>query len=275
VDDGDVELPAVSLTSLPALATQITVTGSPVVGETLTAVVSPVTDTDGNPVAGVETAFNWGYGRGQSGDNIDGATGLTVVVPEEAVGGTIGYAGYLRAEGFRPTLVGSNGLVVSAPVKTARPAPVADSSELGAYLDSLGVEREAADKASLPAKVEQGKAQTASLEWWGGDSYVDVYAYSAPVFLGSFAVVDGSVSLTLTPELLAQLGEGSHTLVFVGQSSGSVQAVAFEIGGSVVSGARLAETGADPILPIGVGGALLILGAGVLIARRRSAIASR
>lgn len=275
VSDGDVTLPAVSLTALPALAAQVTVTGSAVVGETLTATVSPVTDTAGVPVAGATTSFNWGYGRGQSGDEITGATGLTLVVPEEAVGGTIGYSGYLRADGFRPTLVGSNGLLVSAPVKTARPAPVADSSELGAYLDSLYVERAGADTAGLPAKVEQGKAQVANIEWWGGDSYVDVYAYSAPVFIGTFAVVDGKVSLTLTPEVLAQLGEGAHTLVYVGQSSGSVQAVAFEVGGPVAAGARLAETGTDPLLPIGFAGALLVLGAGVLVARRRSALASR
>ncbi len=271
----DVSLPEVSLTALPALAAEVTVTGSPVVGETLTATVGPVTDTAGTPVPNATTSFNWGYGRGQSGDEITGATGLTVVVPEEAVGGTIGYTGYLRAQGFRPTIVSSNGLLVSAPVKTARPAPVADSSELGAYLDSLYVERAAADTAGLPAKVEQGKAQVADIEWWGGDSYVDVYAYSAPVFIGTFAVVDGRVSLTLTPEMLAQLGEGAHTLVYVGQSSGSVQAVAFEVGGPVAAGARLAETGTDPLLPIGFAGALLVLGAGVLVARRRSALASR
>ncbi len=271
----DVSLPEVSLTALPALAAEVTVTGSPVVGETLTATVGTVTDTAGTPVANATTAFNWGYGRGQSGNEITGATGLTVVVPEEAVGGTIGYTGYLRAQGFRPTVVSSNGLLVSAPVKTARPAPVADSSELGAYLDSLYVERAAASTAGLPAKVEQGKPQVADIEWWGGDSYVDVYAYSAPVFIGTFAVVDGRVGLTLTPEVLAQLGEGAHTLVYVGQSSGSVQAVAFEVGGPVAAGARLAETGTDPLLPIGFAGALLVLGAGVLVARRRSALASR
>lgn len=275
ITDGDFTLPAVQLTSLPALDAQVTVTGTAVVGETLTATVGPVTDTAGTPVPNATTSFNWGYGRGQSGDEITGATGLTVVVPEEAVGGTIGYTGYLRAQGFRPTIVSSNGLLVSAPVKTARSAPVADSSELGAYLDSLYVERAAADTAGLPAKVEQGKAQVADIEWWGGDSYVDVYAYSAPVFVGTFAVVDGRVSLTLTPEVLAQLGEGAHTLVYVGQSSGSVQAVAFEVGGPVAAGARLAETGSDPLLPIGFAGALLVLGAGVLVARRRSALASR
>ena len=86
----------------------------------------------------------------------------------------------------------------------------------------------------------------------GVDSFVDVYAYSSPVFLGTFPVVNGKVQITGVD--LSALAAGGHHLVFVGQTSGTVSVMAVTV-----------------VAPEAAG-ILLLLGLGLLIvvARRRA-----
>ncbi len=101
---------------------------------------------------------------------------------------------------------------------------------------------------------------------WGDedDQWVDVYAYSTPIYLGTFPVVNGRVVLTGVD--LSALEAGGHRLVFLGQTSGTVRVVAIKI----AAGPRgvLAASGAEAG-PLGAA-AVLLLGAGiVLFARSR------
>lgn len=52
------------------------------------------------------------------------------------------------------------------------------------------------------------------------DSFVDVYAYSVPVYLGTFPVVGGNVQLSAD---ISALAPGTHRLVFVGQTTQGLQ----------------------------------------------------
>jgi LPXTG-motif cell wall-anchored protein len=153
-------------------------------------------------------------------------------------------------------------------VKPAAPAPVADSTDVAAYLDTNGAYIQTQAEAGLPAgALNPATPVTATVFWGPGDSFVDVYAYSAPTFIGTFPVVAGAVSVTLSAEALAALGAGSHTLVAVGQTSGNVGAVSFEVS------AALAATGTvvNPVAPIAAAGVLLLLGAALIVLRRRRA----
>ena len=106
--------------------------------------------------------------------------------------------------------------------------------------------------------LDASKTFSGTLPWSdGADSFVDVYAYSSPVFLGTFPVVNGKVQITGID--LSALQAGGHHLVFVGQTSGAVSVMA------IVVAKGLAVTGVDPAVPIGAAGILLLLGLGLLI----------
>lgn len=102
---------------------------------------------------------------------------------------------------------------------------------------------------------------TGELPWSDGeDSFVDVYAYSSPVFLGTFPIVNGQVQLSGID--LSALSAGGHHLVFIGQTSGTIAVMA------VYAVTGLADTGIEVGFPLMAGAALLLAGAGLLVARR-------
>ncbi|HZK58430.1 MAG TPA: hypothetical protein VFC59_00985, partial [Cryobacterium sp.] len=104
----------------------------------------------------------------------------------------------------------------------------------------------------------------AKVAWSAADSFVDVYLYSTPTLVGTFPVVNDAAKITLSAAVLDKLAAGSHTLVVIGQSSGSVKSVA------LVLAASLAATGFDAAAPLGAATLLLLLGAAlVLVVRRR------
>lgn len=237
----------------------VTVTGNPVVGETLSAT------TAGWP-AGTELSYQWSWNGGNMGGAIEGATGSSYTVTSDLVTRFLDVNVTGTLEGFSPTtLRGESTAAVTATQQPAAPAPVANSSELPAFLAANapdGVQPQ--DAAGLPAgSLNAGENHSATVAWTSADNFVDVYAFSSPVLVGTFAVVDGTVQIELSTGLLTQLSAGDHTLVVVGQSSKAVQA----FGLNVTAG--LAETGVDPMLPFGAASLMLLLGAALFVARRR------
>ncbi|MDJ0377332.1 hypothetical protein [Cryobacterium sp. PH31-L1] len=252
-----------SAVTLPLLtAGTVTISGSPVVGSVLTA-------TAGNDwPEGATLAYSWGYSAGQSGGEIDGATGATYTITDSMAGMQIASLVTATREGFQPAFASAFTDTVTAAQAPAAAAPVATSSELAAFLTGAGVVTGTAASAGLPADgLDVTKSYTATVDWAAADGFVDVYAYSTPTLVGTFPVVNGKVQAVLSPAMLALLASGSHTLVFTGQSSGAVQAVAFSISKT------LAATGVDPIVPLGSAALLLLLGAALVIARRRRTLA--
>jgi len=240
----------------------VTYTGDLVVGSTLTgSVVTPFAE------PGVDVSVTWGQGRGESGGEIEGATGNTLLLTEDMVGSTISFVATGTKDGYSPTSVSYfTKDLVTAPKKAAAPAPVANSSDLSAYLEAHFAPPVGADVVGLPlAGLNPGKDYTANVAWYSGDSFVDVYAYSTATYIGTFAVVDGAVQVDLTSDQLTALGAGAHTLVAVGQSSGGVNSAGFTVT------AVLASTGFDPMVPMGAAAALLVLGGGLMVLRRRIA----
>ena len=63
--------------------------------------------------------------------------------------------------------------------------------------------------------------------------------------------------------MLSSLAAGGHTLVVTGQTSGAVQSVALSLT------EVLAVTGVDITVPLTVGSLLLLLGAALILVRRR------
>jgi hypothetical protein len=157
--------------------------------------------------------------------------------------------------------------------------PVADSDALAEYIADNDIDVAATSETfsvgDAPAgdglnSIDPEKSFDATLPWTGeGDSFVDVYAYSTPVHLGTFPVRDGVVILDGVD--LSVLQDGSHHLVFIGQSSGFVSVVAV----TLAAAPALAATGIDAGMPLLVGTVLFMLGAGALLySRRRSAVRS-
>jgi hypothetical protein len=262
----------------------LSISGSAVVGNVLTATAADWPE-------GATIDYYWGYNDGEIGDSIEGATGRTFTVPADKVGLHIDAMIYVNLPGFEEyflvtmtdTVPAATIPVATVPVEQApttpvaaspaaqvpaAAAPVATSAELAAFLTAARVETRTAASAGLPATgLDVTKPYTATVDWAGADSFVDVYAYSTPTLVGSFAVVDGKVQVVLSPAMLSALAAGSHTLVISGQSSGAVQAVAFSITQT------LAATGVDPIVPLGSAALLLMLGAALVIVRRRRTLA--
>jgi hypothetical protein len=154
-------------------------------------------------------------------------------------------------------------------------APVADADALPAYLDSKGV-----TPVDVPGTVDPSAPYEQSVAWTGADSWVDVYGYSTPVFLGTFPVVDGVAQLDGVD--LSSFSSGTHHLVLIGQSSGNVAAYSMLVAASAAAAAApaaaaqasLASTGADATIPVAVASGLLLLGIllaalGLLVRRSR------
>lgn len=118
------------------------------------------------------------------------------------------------------------------------------------------------------------------------DSFVDVYAYSSPTLLGTFPVVNGMVIINGVN--LAALSTGAHHLVLIGQTSGAVSVLNITVqpapgtgtgtgtgttaaAASTSATSTLAGTGVNASAPIGSALALVLLGAVLLLNRRRTA----
>lgn len=236
----------------------LTVTGDPVVGETLSI------STGGWP-AGTTLTYGWGYSTGQSGGPIDGATASTLTVAAEHIGYSLGAFVTGAKDGFAPTTVSLfSDETVTAPKQAAAPAPVASSDELGSYLVGKGSTPQPQDSVGLPAgSLNPTKGYEAIVSWLAADSFVDVYLYSSPLFVGTFPVIDGVAQITLSADVLSRLGAGGHTLVVLGQSSGSVSSVDVNVA------AVLASTGVEPVVAFSASGLFLLLGALSLLGARR------
>ena len=162
--------------------------------------------------------------------------------------------------------------------RAAADPPASSTGELQNLVETQGLDVSGTTDSFVPSgdttdnpldSLDASKTFSGTLPWVNTqDSFVDVYAYSSPVFLGTFPVVNGKVQITGVD--LSALQAGGHHLVFVGQTSGtvSVMAVTVAAAGSV---SLLSSTGVDPAVPIGAAGILLLLGLGLLIvaARRR------
>ena len=249
----------------------LSISGSAVVGNVLTATAADWPE-------GATINYYWGYSDGEVGDSIEGATGRTFTVPADKVGLHIDAMIYVNLPGFEEYFLATMTDIVppaTTPVATlpaaqapADTAPVATSAQLTAFLTAAGVVTGTAASAGLPAAgLDVTKPYTATVDWTGADSFVDVYAYSTPTLVGTFPVIDGKVRVVLSTAMLSALAAGSHTLVVSGQSSGAVQAVAFSITKT------LAATGVDPIVPLGSAALLLLLGAALVVVRRRRTLA--
>jgi hypothetical protein len=252
-------------------AGEVIINGNLVVGSVLTA------DVAGWP-ADAELSYQWGYSGGQFGGPIDGATSKTFTVTSDELDMVMVVLVTATAEGFEPTTVSafSESTVTPAPVEAAAPAPVANSTQLAAYLASKGAVTQPQTSAGLPAgALNPGTSYSAKLEWANTtDSFVDVYLYSTPTFIGSFAVIDGVTQINLDAKVLAKLAAGDHTLVVTGQTSGAVQSVAVKLAAAPAltgSSARLAETGFEGGLPLTAAALLVLAGGALVFVRRRHA----
>lgn len=250
VVDADVIMAPVTLVATPPAlpAGTVSISGTPVVGNVLTA------ETAGWPV-GTTFSYDWGYSRGQSG-NPTGVTTRTYTVTSDLIGTWV----LVNVTG---TLAGYTPTTVSTFLETATSAPKKPTG--AAPADTTGSTPAAQTSAGLPAgPLDPGVDHTANVNWAGADSYVDVYVFSTPTLVGTFPVVNGVAQITLSKAVLAKLSTGTHTLVITGQTSGAVQSVTLALG--------LAATGAEnPAVPVTVASLLLLLGAGLLIGRRRLA----
>ena len=233
------------------------ITGTPEVGKTLTGT------TTGWP-AGTQLSYQWGFNGGQFGGAIEGATGTTLKLTKDLIGTQIVFIVTGTKDGYAPTDVAAYGPHVTAAKKAAAPAPAGDSGGLAVYLKERGVTPQSQASVGLPdGALNPGEDYTAKVAWTAADSFVDVYLYSTPTFVGTFPVVDGVTQITLSEEVLSELEAGNHTLVVTGQTSGAVQAVALTVA------PMLAATGFNGAAPLAVAVILVLLGAALLVVRRR------
>lgn len=148
------------------------------------------------------------------------------------------------------------------------PAPAGSTQTLLAAVDADDIKQSTdsfTGSGQALGALDASKPLTGELPWSSPDSFVDVYVYSTPVFVGTFPVVNGKV--ILSGAALPSLAAGTHHLAFVGQSSGALQVLQVQV---VPAAAGLANTGSTVTAPLVLSGLLLLVGAGiVLIARRR------
>jgi hypothetical protein len=169
----------------------------------------------------------------------------------------------------------------------AASAPAADSAALDQLVSTNSVDVEA-DTASVSltgsnaslAAIDATQPVDGRYNGWGDptDGYVDVYAYSAATFVGTFPVVNGNV--VLTGMNLSALAPGAHNLVLRGQTSGNLAVIRFAVAGAATGSPTpadptLAATGAANPLPWEIGGSILIALGLLLRFVRRSASGKR
>jgi len=123
-------------------------------------------------------------------------------------------------------------------------------------------------------KVVAGKTMTVTGSGYMPGSTVTVLIYSAPQVLTT-TVADSAGNFSVTVTVPAGLAPGAHTLVASGYDTNGDQrfttlAVTVSAAGTAtVTGAKLANTGADVTLPALGGIATLGLGAGLIVVSRR------
>jgi LPXTG-motif cell wall-anchored protein len=238
----------------------VAITGSYTVGSVLTAV--PAGWPEGSTVT-----YQWFFSGGNFGGAIENATAASYTLAASDSGMHIGVDIIVTKPGFGPNIARADlsTATVTDAAKAAAAAPVSSSTGLAAYLASKSVTTQTQVSTGLPSgDLNPSKAQTATLTWTGaGDGFVDVYVYSSPTFVGTFPVVNGAVQVTLSAAVLSSLAAGGHTLVVTGQTSGTVQSVALSVA------EVLPATGVDITVPLTVGSLLLLLGAALILVRRR------
>lgn len=119
------------------------------------------------------------------------------------------------------------------------------------------------------SRLDPAQPLVGELPWpLAEDTFVDVYAYSTPVYLGTFRVVDGKVQLSAS---IKSLEGGTHRLVFIGQTSQSVRVMQLTV-------LALANTGVALSTPFVVGALAIMLGLGLSVTsitmRRRRGLAA-
>lgn len=236
------------------------VTGTPALDQVLTA------ETGGWP-EGTELSYTWLLNdSGHSWEPVNQSHAATITATNKYVGSRVSVAITGTLDGYEPvTVTSALSAPVTAPQRAASEPPVADSSELPAFYAAAAVEPQSQEAVGLPAgQLSPSSSNTATIPWGIGDSFVDVFAYSTPVLVGTYPVVDGVVSVPLTPEILSLIGPGAHSVVLLGQTSSGAKA--FEI---TVAAEPLPATGVDPAPPLAVASVMLLLGATVLLMRRR------
>lgn len=257
ITDADVTVSVELLANLTAGT--VTITGTHAVGSTLTAV------TAGWP-AGTTFSYAWGAvgPYAQNSGDIEGANASTLPVTADIVNKRIWVQAIGHLDGFadgysEPAFTDAPQLPIAAP-------PVANSSELAAFLEANGSTPASQTSVGLPAgALDPTKSYTAKVPFAGSDDFVDVFLYSSPISVGTFPVVNGVAQVTLSAKVLGQLAAGSHTLVVVGQFTGTVSSVAISVS------AVLAETGSNAVAPITASALLLLLGGALVAVRRRRA----
>ena len=160
----------------------------------------------------------------------------------------------------------------AVPVPALLPAaePAAPPAADGDALDQLNLPDVTSQFSGADlSDIDVSQPLSGELPWPNDeDDWVDVYAYSTPIFLGTFPVVNGKVQLTGVD--LSALEAGKHRLVFIGQTSGATSVAAFAITEAAEEGSRLAASGATDALPIGIAAALsLIAGLALALRHRR------
>jgi hypothetical protein len=240
----------------------VALSGNLTVGSVLTA------ETAGWPT-GTTFSYEWFAAGENFGGPIDGATSASYTLTKAQAGLYVGVIITANKSGFGPnTARAVSKSTVTASAAAAAPAPVADSADLASYLKSKNVTTQSQTSAGLPSgALNPDQDYRATLDWSAADGFVDVYLYSTPTLVGTFPVVNGAVQITLSAAVLSTLASGSHTLVAVGQTSGSVQSVALNIA------EVLAATGVDAAAPIAIGSFLLLAGSALILARRRHVLA--
>jgi hypothetical protein len=234
----------------------------------LTATVSP------SNASGVVTFFDDTTSLGSS--QVD-AGGAALAVSGLTAGAHALHAEFMPASGSGFAASTSAVATVQVNVEQAPAAPPAASDQaLDELIQNEHLDVEATTASFVPdgnalSDVDAGKPFAGDLPWAApADSFVDLYAYSSPLFIGTFPVVDGRVQLNGID--LSALDTGDHHLVFVGQTSGTTAAMALTIttaADSASGAAGLADTGLDtvPLLLLSLL-VLLLGGCAVMVGRR-------
>jgi len=178
------------------------------------------------------------------------------------------------ADAYSASASAGLGITVNAELPPAQP-PASDSADLDELIASQGLDVSATTASFTAADgtsgsdlgpIDTSEPFSGTLPWSNtADSFVDVYAYSSPIFLGTFPVVDGKVRLDGID--LSALEAGGHHLVFVGQTSKQTAVMALTVAAAKpVASTALADTGSDvagwlvlALLLVGAGGALTVV----------------